>query len=86
MILGLLFIIFVIGFFAAAFTSDDSWSIWVGIVCGVVAIVCLIIGCLQEEAKPMEITTKQPPQIDTTITYSKGVADTVYTYHIIKKQ
>ena len=40
----------------------------------------------KEAAKPVVISTTTPPQIDTTITYSKGVADTVYTYHIIKKK
>ena len=38
----------------------------------------------KEKAKPVVISTTTPPQIDTTITYSNGVVDTIYTYHIIK--
>lgn len=81
MILGLLFIIFVIGFIVAIF---NDWSEWVLLFFLFGIFVCLIIWVFQEPAKYVEITTKQPPQIDTTITYSNGVADTVYTYHIIK--
>ena len=38
------------------------------------------------ESESEIISTTTRPQIDTTITYANGVTDTVYTYHIIKKQ
>ena len=53
-----------------------------------------LIGCSiflgktskEENAKkPVVVSTKSTPQIDTTITISNGVADTVYTYYLIKE-
>jgi len=83
MILWLLLFILAIGFFVAAFCD---WPGWVLLFCLFGTLACLIIGAFQEAAKPVVISTTTPPQIDTTITYSKGVADTVYTYYIIKKK
>ena len=83
MILWLLFIIFAIVFLVAVFCD---WPGWVLLFCLFGTLACLIIGAFQEEAKPVVISTTTQPQIDTTITYSKGVADTVYTYYIIKKK
>lgn len=34
---------------------------------------------------PVEIVTPTPARIDTTITIRNGVADTTYTYYLIKK-
>ena len=54
----------------------------------------LLIGCAfitgktvktEYRKKPVIVTTKVNPQIDTTITISNGVADTVYTYHLVKE-
>ena len=81
MILWLLLFIFAIGFFVAVFCD---WPGWVSLFCLFGTLACLIILAFQEAAEPVVISTAISPQIDTTITYSNGVADTVYTYHIIK--
>lgn len=43
--------------------------------------------CLEkkQESKYITISTTTLPQMDTTITYSVGKADTIYTYHFIKE-
>ena len=43
------------------------------------------LGMEEIKKRPVVVSTKVPPQIDTTITITNGVADTVYTYHLIKK-
>ena len=37
------------------------------------------------KSHPVEIVTSTPARIDTTITIRNGVADTTYTYYLIKK-
>lgn len=37
------------------------------------------------KSHPVEIITTTPARIDTTITIRNGVADTTYTYYLIKK-
>lgn len=37
------------------------------------------------KSHPVEIVTSIPARIDTTITIRNGVADTTYTYYLIKK-
>lgn len=42
--------------------------------------------CHEKESHKAEITTSVPAQIDTTVTIKNGVADTLYTYHLIKEK
>lgn len=39
----------------------------------------------REQAKPVVVSTKIPPQIDTVVTHSKNTTDTVFVYHFTKK-
>lgn len=40
----------------------------------------------EKESRKTEITTSVPAQIDTTVTIKNGVADTLYTYHLIEEK
>ena len=74
------------------FFSDLKEPKWGALLLGIFMLVCTA-GLLRwgiefsnkERSKPVVISTATLPKIDTTITISNGVADTVYTYHIIKK-
>lgn len=44
------------------------------------------LGREEYKKMPVVVSTKVPPQIDTTITITNGVSDTVYTYHLTKEK
>lgn len=56
----------------------------VGIAVAVFA--CSCIGKSAEYYHEKVFTTSVPAQIDTTVTIKNGVADTLYTYHLIKEE
>ena len=80
MILGILFLVSVVGLFVAAISCNEDWSGWVGGICAVVAITCLFFGIAQDEKKPIRVHTKQQPQIDTIIEIRNKIPDTTYVY------
>ena len=52
-----------------------------------IAVVVFAFFCVAESRKYYNkkvFTTSVPAQIDTTVTIKNGVADTLYTYHLIK--
>lgn len=86
MIAMILFWVSVIGLIVAAvFFIDEDWSVWVGGICAVVAISCIIFGMAQDEKKPIKVHTKQQPQIDTIIEIRNRIPDTTYVYIFTKK-
>lgn len=98
----IIFISFLIAVFATTgicsivyFFSEIDDIQWWAVLLGIFLLVCAggtikwgieVDKKEKEKAKPVVISTTTPPQIDTTITYSNGISDTVYTYHIIKKK
>ena len=55
-----------------------------GIVVAVFACYCIVES--SKYYNKTEFTTSVPAQIDTTVTIKNGAADTLYTYHLIKKK
>lgn len=98
----IIFISFLIAVFATTgicsivyFFSEIDDIQWWAVLLGIFLLVCAggtikwgieVDKKEKAKAKPVVISTTTPPQIDTTITYSNGISDTVYTYHIIKKK
>lgn len=86
MIAEILFFVSTLGLIAAAiFFTEEDWGMWVGCICAVVAISCVFLWMYEEEQKPKEIRTKQPPQIDTIIEIRNSIPDTTYVYIFYKE-
>jgi len=86
MIAEVLFWVSVVGIITTAiFFDEEDWSIWVMCICAVVAISCIFFGMYEDEQKPKEIRTEQPPQIDTIIEIRNSVPDTTYVYIFYKE-
>lgn len=64
---------------------DKDWSGLVAFLSSIFAFIGLIIIGICISKQPVSVKTKQAPQIDTTITIKNGVADTAYTYHLVRK-
>lgn len=64
---------------------DKDWSGKVAFLSSIIALIGLIAIGIYISKQPVSVKTKQDPQIDTTITIKNGVADTAYTYHLIRK-
>lgn len=85
MIAMILFLVSVGGFIVTAiFFSEEDWSVWVGCICAVVAIICIFVGIAQDEKKPIKVHAKQQPQIDTIIEIRNRIPDTTYVYIFTK--
>lgn len=69
---------------AAACYAEEDWSVWVGGICAVVAISCIIFGIAQDAKKPIRVHTKQQPQIDTIVEIRNRIPDTTYVYIFTK--
>lgn len=74
----------------SAIFYDKYWAALVGvtsflILCSSCVAYAVSLTFEKDFANPSVITTTQPLQIDTTITIVNRVADTTYTYHIIRK-
>ena len=63
----------------------DDWE-WAFLIPVAFLIFGSVVCFKAESTEPVVVSTAQSPQIDTTITISNGVVDTVYTYHIIEKK
>lgn len=86
MIATLLFFVSVGGLIVAAtFFTEEDWSVWVGCICAVVAIICIFVGMAQDDKKPIKVHTKQQPQIDTIIEIRNRIPDTTYVYIFTKE-
>lgn len=54
-----------------------------------IAVIVFAMFCVVESSKyynRTDFTTHTPAQIDTTVTIKNGVADTLYTYHLIEEK
>lgn len=84
MIAMISFLVSAVGLIVAVIFSEEDWSGWVGCICAVVAINCLIFGIVQDVKKPIKVHTKQQPQIDTIIEIRNKIPDTTYVYIFTK--
>jgi hypothetical protein len=85
-ITGILAILFSIaGILANGYENYFLWIALGGVFVISCGYLCTKLGREENEKRPVVVSTKVPPQIDTTITITNGVADTLYTYHLIKK-
>ncbi len=79
-----------IAFWARNEMSEDSPGIS-NIIMLIAGVALMIFGgyCVIKSGEyynKKEFTTSVPAQIDTTVTIKNGVADTLYTYHLIKEE
>ena len=81
-----LFFVSVLGLIVAViFFTEEDWSVWVGGICAVVAIISSISLCIvQDEKKTIKVHTRQQPQIDTIIEIRNKIPDTTYVYIFTK--
>lgn len=84
MIAMISFLVSAVGLIVAVIFSEEDWSGWVGCICAVVAINCLIFGIVSDGKKPIKVHTKLQPQIDTIIEIRNKIPDTTYVYIFTK--
>lgn len=75
---------------AACVMSDEGPDIShiIMLIAGIAVVVfaCFCVAESSEYYNKKVFTTSVPAQVDTTVTIKNGVADTLYTYHLIKEE